>query len=49
LRGLIGLIDLSVSRDEIAALLTASGFTGYRFSGALEWISGAIALIKDLG
>jgi hypothetical protein len=44
-----GLIDLSVSRDEIAALLTASGFTGYRFSGALEWISGAIALIKDLG
>jgi hypothetical protein len=46
--GLAGLLNLSISRDCIAEILTASGFTGYRFSGAMEWISKTIGMVMSL-
>lgn len=42
------LIDLSVTRDEAAAILRDAGFTGYRFDGALMWITKAVDMIKAL-
>ena len=42
------LIDLSVTRDEIAAILKEAGFTGYRFDGALEWICKAVEMIRGI-
>ncbi len=42
------LIDLSITRDEVADILKEAGFTGYRFDGALEWICKAIDMIKGL-
>ena len=42
------LIDLSVTKDEVAAILNEAGFKGYRFAGALEWICMAIGIIKHL-
>lgn len=42
------LIDLSVTRDEIAAILKEAGFTGYRFDGALTWIWKAIEMIRSI-
>lgn len=40
------LIDLSISREEVADILTEAGFAGYRFEGALEWICKAADLIR---
>lgn len=40
------LIDLDISHDEVADILTAAGFTGYRFNGALDWIKIALDRIK---
>ena len=45
--GLQGLLDLEISRDEIAGILIESGFSGYRFDGALEWISRAMKLLAE--
>lgn len=42
------LLDLSVSKGEIAAILREAGFIGYRFDGALEWIGKAIDMVKAL-
>lgn len=42
------LIDLSVTKDEVAAILNEAGFKGYRFDGALEWIWKTISMIKRL-
>lgn len=42
------LIDLSVTRDEVAAILNEAGFTGYRYDGALEWICKAIGMVSRL-
>lgn len=41
------LIDLDVSKDEIADILQRAGFLGYRFEGALEWISKCISLLRE--
>lgn len=41
-------IDLSVSPAETEAILAEAGFTGYRLEGAVQWIAGAIALIRSL-
>jgi len=46
--GLKGLIDLDISRDEIAGILREAGFVGYRFDGALEWITKAMQMIREL-
>ena len=43
-----GLIDLSITEGDVRAILTESGFTGYRFDGALEWILKAIDMIRTL-
>jgi len=40
---------LGVSEAEIAAVLKEAGFAGYRFDGALQWVTKAIRMIKELG
>ena len=45
--GLKDLLDLDISKDEIANILTESGFSGYRFDGALEWISHTLKILAD--
>lgn len=42
------LIDLSVTPDEVSAILNEAGITGYRFDGALEWICKSVRMIKSL-
>lgn len=42
------LIDLSITRDEVVAILKEAGFTGYRFDGALEWICNTLTMIIQL-
>ena len=42
------LVNLDVSETEIAEILKASGFTGYRFDGALAWIVNALELLRGL-
>jgi len=46
--GLGGLVDLSITEDDVRAILAESGFTGYRFDGALEWILKATDMIRTL-
>jgi len=40
------LINLNISRDDVADILKKAGFTGYRFKGALEWILKTIDILK---
>jgi hypothetical protein len=47
--GLDGLIDFSISKDDVMAILREAGFTGYRLTGAAEWIFAAIEMIKSCG
>lgn len=47
--GLTGLINLNVTKDEIANILKEAGFKSYRFDGALEWTVKTIQMIRDLG
>jgi len=42
------LIDLTITEDEIAAILKVAGFTGYRLDGALTWIVRTIKMIQAL-
>ena len=42
------LINLEISKDDVADILQFSGFTGYRFDGALEWIIKTIEMIRNL-
>ena len=42
------LINLDISKYEVADILHISGFVGYRFDGALEWMMNAIDMIKAL-
>ncbi|MCL2082247.1 MAG: hypothetical protein FWH04_03300 [Oscillospiraceae bacterium] len=44
--GLEGLINLDISKNEIAEILEASGFKGYRFNGALEWMVKTLQMVK---
>jgi len=41
-------IYLDISEDDVTAILTETGFQGYRFNGALKWIMKTIEMIKDL-
>ena len=43
-----GLINLQITEDEIKAILTEAGFTGYRLDGALKWIIKTIDMIRTL-
>jgi tRNA(Ile)-lysidine synthase TilS/MesJ len=43
------LIDLSITEKEIADILKESGFVGYRYDGALQWIVKAIEMIRTIG
>ncbi|MDR2648695.1 MAG: hypothetical protein LBB94_03120 [Clostridiales bacterium] len=46
--GLRGLLNLEVSRDDIAGILRQAGFVGYRFYGALEWIEKTVGMLLSL-
>jgi hypothetical protein len=46
--GLKGLINLDMTKDDIADILEKSGFKGYRFDGALEWIVKTLEIIRAL-
>lgn len=47
-RGLKDLICLDITKDEISGILLETGFTGYRYEGALEWIWKAIEVVRNL-
>jgi len=42
------LIDLSITKSEVADILRIAGFTGYRFDGAREWIVKTIEMIRAM-
>ena len=46
--GLDGLINLNVTEGEIKDILTKAGFTGYRLSGAFEWIHKTLDMVRTL-
>ena len=41
-------LNLNISKDEVTEILNKAGFSGYRFTGALEWIMKAIDMIRSL-
>ena len=42
------LINLNIDEDDIKAILTEAGFSGYRFEGALKWILLTADMIRRL-
>jgi hypothetical protein len=42
------LVRLDIAPDEIDAILSESGFTGYRRQGAAEWVARALDLIRGM-
>ena len=44
-----GLLDLTITKDEIATILTQASFKGYRYDGALEWITKTIEILRNIG
>ena len=42
------LVDLSITKEEVAEILTKSGFRGYRFYGASEWVVKAVEVVREL-
>jgi len=45
---LSGLINLSISKTDVSEILDAAGLSGYRSSGALEWIMKTISVLSEL-
>jgi hypothetical protein len=43
-----GLVNLNITESDLRSILVESGFIGYRFDGALEWIIRAIDMIRAL-
>ncbi|MCL2125935.1 MAG: phosphatidylinositol 4-kinase [Oscillospiraceae bacterium] len=41
------LLNLNISRENVAVILRHSGFTGYRFDGSLEWIMKTIEMAAN--
>ncbi|MCL2159395.1 MAG: hypothetical protein FWH48_08310 [Oscillospiraceae bacterium] len=44
-----GLLNLDITKSDVAAILGEAGFIGYRFDGALAWIVKTIDMIKHRG
>lgn len=44
----IGLIDLSVTEEELYQIMKESGFKGKNLDGAVKWVSNGIKCIQDL-
>lgn len=44
--GLDDLLNLSAGADDVSAILTESGFKGYRFDGALKWILKTMDMLR---
>lgn len=42
------LINHDISKDDVSDILQRSGFTGYRFYGALEWVEKTLEMISGL-
>ena len=47
-RNISELINLEISKNEISAILREAGFTGYRYDGALCWITKSSELLRAL-
>ena len=45
--GLVGLINLNITKDEIISILKEAGFKGYRLPGATEWIIKTIQMVRE--
>ena len=41
------LINLNVSESDIAAILREAGFSGYRYDGAVAWLTKTLAILAD--
>jgi hypothetical protein len=46
--GLKELADIALAKDDVAAILRAARFSGYRFEGALEWIMATTEMARGL-
>ncbi len=46
--GLSDLLNLDIAESEVVDILKEAGFTGYRLTGATQWIMIAIEMIKSL-
>jgi hypothetical protein len=46
--GLDGLLDLGITEGDVRAILIESGFNGYRYDGALEWILKTTDMLRPL-
>ena len=46
--GLVGLINLDITKVEVSDILYEAGFNGYRFSGALEWILKTLQMVRGI-
>ena len=46
--GLSGLINMDVTEKEVADILLKAGFYGYRLSGAIQWITKTLHMVRDL-
>ena len=42
------LLNLEISKEEVADILHKAGFVGYRFDGALEWIIKAMEMSQTM-
>ena len=46
--GLNGLVNLDITKNDISDILEESGFKGYRFTGAHDWILKTLGIIRGL-
>ena len=46
--GLENLINTDIKESELKTILTKANFTGYRFTGALEWMQKTLKMIRSL-
>ncbi len=46
--GAIGLIDLSVTEEELYVIMQEGGFKGKKLDRAVKWVSNGIRCIQDL-
>ena len=42
------LVNLDISKSDVAAILKEAGFTGYRFDGVLEWIIKTLEMVCEM-
>ena len=45
---LAGLLNFNVNETDVCAILREAGFTGYRYDGAVEWITKTMDMLSEL-